>query len=163
MYRYRIRPDGASRPLERHRTLEIDDPLDTAAMGAAAARMTGERDFAALGSHVHGRTVRHLAELRVTRRGDLVEVKVTADAFLRRMVRSIVAILLEVGRGRLDADGAAALLDGTARALHGRAAPPRGLTLERIVYRSATRQPIESNPTGPPGPGTPGKTGEQGT
>ncbi len=96
--------------------------------------MKGERDFGALGSHVHGRTVRHVVELHVTRRGTLVEVRVTADAFLRRMVRSIVAVLIEVGRGRLAPEAVARLLDEPGRALHGRAAPARGLTLERIVY-----------------------------
>ncbi|MGH2402166.1 MAG: tRNA pseudouridine(38-40) synthase TruA [Candidatus Limnocylindria bacterium] len=140
VYRYRILMNGASRPLERHRTLEIDDQLDVDAMRAAAERMVGERDFAALGSHVHGRTVRHLAELRIVRRGDLVEIRVTANAFLRRMVRSMVALLLEVGRARLDADGIDRLLARGTRALHGRAAPARGLTLERVIYDSATKR-----------------------
>ena len=125
VYRYRIWTGGVRRP-ERHRTLEIDDRLDVAAMRAAAARMVGERDFAALGADAHGRTVRHLAEVRVTRRGDLVEVRVTANAFLRRMVRSIVAVLLEVGRGRLAPEAVDRLLDRPGRALHGRAAPARG-------------------------------------
>jgi tRNA pseudouridine38-40 synthase len=162
VYRYRIRMNGSRRPTDRHRTLEIDDRLDVAAMAAAAARMVGERDFAALGSHVRGRTVRHLAEVRVTRRGDLIEVRVTANAFLRRMVRSMVAILLAVGRGRLAPEAVDGLLDGTGRALHGRAAPPRGLTLERVVYESAD---MEQNASVPPNgrAGDQGKTGEQGT
>jgi tRNA pseudouridine38-40 synthase len=137
VYRYRIRMNGARRPAERHRTLEIDDRLDVAAMQDAARRMVGHRDYASLGSDVRGRTVRHLAEVRVTQRGSLVEVRVTANAFLRRMVRSIVAILLAVGQGRLAASAVEVLLDGTGRALHGRAAPPHGLTLERVVYGSA--------------------------
>jgi tRNA pseudouridine38-40 synthase len=138
IYRYRIRTGGAVHPLERHRTVEIDDVLDVSAMRAAADRMVGERDFAALGSDAKGATVRNLAEVRVTRRGDLVEIRVTANAFLRRMVRGIVAILLEVGRGRLAPEAVTELLDRRARALDGRAAPARGLTLERIVYPSAT-------------------------
>jgi tRNA pseudouridine38-40 synthase len=137
VYRYRILTNGTRRPLERHRTLEIDDRLDVDAMQAAAARMVGERDYASLGSNVHGRTVRHLAEVRVTRRGDLVEVRVTANAFLRGMVRSIVAILVAVGLERLAPEAVDRLLAGDRRALHGRAAPARGLTLERIVYPSA--------------------------
>ncbi|MGH2381687.1 MAG: tRNA pseudouridine(38-40) synthase TruA [Candidatus Limnocylindria bacterium] len=137
VYRYRILTNGVRRPLERHRTLEIDEALDVAAMQAAAARMLGERDFAALGADARDRTVRHLADLRVVRRGDLVEVRVTANAFLRRMVRSIVALLIEVGRGRLAPDAVDQVLDAGARALHGRAAPPRGLTLERVIYASA--------------------------
>jgi tRNA pseudouridine38-40 synthase len=101
VYRYRVLMNGTRRPLERYRTYEIDDALDVDAMQAAAARLLGERDFGSLGSHVTGRTVRHLAEVTVRRRGDLVEVRVTANAFLRRMVRSLVALLLEVGRGRM--------------------------------------------------------------
>ena len=137
VYRYRILTNGAVRPLERHRTLEINDRLDVTAMRAAAERMVGERDFASLGSHQHGRTVRHLAEVRVTRRGDLVEVRATGDSFLRRMVRSIVAILLAVGRGRLAISEVDRILAGQARALDGRAAPAQGLTLERVIYPSA--------------------------
>ncbi len=150
VYRYRILVNGASRPLERHRTLQIDEELDIGAMGAAAARMVGERDFASLGADARGRTVRHLAEVRVTRHGDLVEVRVTANAFLRRMVRSMIAVLMEVGRGRLAPEAVDQLLAGGGRALHGRAAPPRGLTLERIIYDSAEDQRNDS-------------TGEQGT
>jgi tRNA pseudouridine38-40 synthase len=151
VYRYRIRMNGARRPADRHRTLEIDERLDVEAMRAAAARMLGERDFAALGADARGRTVRHLDEVRVDRRGDLVEVRVTANAFLRRMVRSIVALLMEVGRGRLAPEGVDRLLEVGARALHGRAAPARGLTLERVIYESASNRRTRDN------------TGEQGT
>jgi tRNA pseudouridine38-40 synthase len=150
VYRYRILVNGAKRPLERYRTLEIDEPLDVDAMRAAAARMVGERDFSALGADARGRTVRHLAEVRVTRRGDLVEIRVTANAFLRRMVRSMVALLMEAGRGRLAPDDVQGVLDHGERALAGRAAPPRGLTLERVVYESAGKPKIEAVAT-PPG------------
>ena len=151
VYRYRIRIGGEVRPLERHRTVEIEDGLDVGAMRAAADRLVGERDFAALGSDAHGTTVRHLAEVRVTRRGNLVEVRVTANAFLKRMVRGIVAVLLEVGRGRLAPEAVTELLDRPGRALDGRAAPARGLTLERVIYPSARsttkRQTTNDAPT----------------
>jgi tRNA pseudouridine38-40 synthase len=55
------------------------------------------------------------------------------------MVRSIVALLLEVGRGRLAPDDVPGLLDGRGRALDGRAAPARGLTLERVTYEPRAR------------------------
>jgi tRNA pseudouridine38-40 synthase len=143
VYRYRIRMAGDKRAVDRHRTLEIGDRLDVAAMRAAAAELVGARDFAALGSDERGRTVRHLREVTVVHSGSSVEVRVTANAFLRRMVRSIVAILLEAGRGRLAPRSVAGLLDAGERALHGRAAPAHGLTLERVIYsntRTATRQ-----------------------
>jgi tRNA pseudouridine38-40 synthase len=139
VYRYRIRMAGDTRPLDRHRTLEIDDRLDVAAMRAAAATLPGERDFAALGSERHGRTVRRLTEVRIVQRGTLVEVRVTADAFLRRMVRSIVALLIEAGRGRLDPATVEGVLTAGGRALSGRAAPARGLTLERVIYSNTRR------------------------
>lgn len=139
VYRYRIRQAGSRRPVDRHRTLEIADRLDVAAMRAAAERLQGERDFAALGSDAHGRTVRHVSQVRVTARGDSVTVVVTANAFLRRMVRSIVALLMEAGRGRLSPDDVTRLLETGARALDGRAAPARGLTLERVTYGEPKR------------------------
>jgi tRNA pseudouridine38-40 synthase len=142
VYRYRILTQGARRPLERYRTLEIDEPLDVELMRAAAAPMIGERDFSALGADARGQTVRNLAEVRITRRGPLVEVSVTANAFLRRMVRSMVALLMEAGRGKLTPADVEALLARGERALAGRAAPPRGLTLERVVYGSATKSNI---------------------
>jgi tRNA pseudouridine38-40 synthase len=139
VYRYRIRDRGRRRPTDRHWTLEIADRLDVAAMAAAAARMVGERDFAAFGSVEGGGTVRELTEITVRRRRGTVEVRVTANAFLRRMVRSIVAVLLQVGRGKLAPDAVDALLVGSGRALDGRAAPARGLTLERVIYERRRR------------------------
>jgi len=134
VYSYRIRMVADGRPTERHRTLEIGDRLDVAAMRAAAAELLGERDFAALGSDAGGRTVRRLTEVSIAQRGTIVVIRVVANAFLRRMVRSIVAVLLEVGRGRLAPAEISGLLSRGERALHGRAAPARGLTLERVVY-----------------------------
>ncbi|MEO6578044.1 MAG: tRNA pseudouridine(38-40) synthase TruA [Candidatus Limnocylindria bacterium] len=139
VYRYRILMGGTRRPGERHRTLEVEETLDIGAMQAAADRMVGVRDFGALGADAQGRTVRRLADLRVIRKGNLVAVRVTANAFLKRMVRSIVAVLIEVGRGRLEATSVDEVLATGTRALHGRVAPPRGLTLERVIYESATR------------------------
>ena len=133
-YRYRIREGGDRRPTDRHRTLEISDRLDLAAMRDAAARMVGKRDFAALGSHPRGRTVRHLMAVSIRQRGTLIEVTVTGNAFLRRMVRSMVAVLLAAGRGQLAAVDVEQVLDAGQRALRGRAAPACGLTLERISF-----------------------------
>ena len=135
VYRYQVLMNGTRRPLERHRTLEIPDHLDVAAMRAAAARMVGERDFAAFGSDPRGRTVRHLLAVTVREQGTLVEVTVRGSAFLRRMVRSLVAVLLAVGRGQMAPADVDEVLEARQRALKGRAAPARGLTLERVSYQ----------------------------
>jgi tRNA pseudouridine38-40 synthase len=133
-YCYRIRQGGDRRPTDRHRTLEIPDRLDVAAMQDAANRMVGERDFAALGSDARGRTVRHLMAVTVRRRGTLIEITAQGNAFLRRMVRSLVAVLIAVGRGQLAPDEVEPLLEARQRALYGQAALARGLTLERIEF-----------------------------
>jgi tRNA pseudouridine38-40 synthase len=161
VYRYRVLMNGARRPMERYRTLEIDDGLDVGAMRAAAARMLGERDFGSLGSNVAGRTVRHLAEVTVRQTGDLVEIRITANAFLRRMVRSLVALLLEVGRGRMAPERVDGVLTGPGRALHGRAVPARGLTLERVIYDTATNR--RTTTSAPRRRRSNDDTGEQGT
>jgi tRNA pseudouridine38-40 synthase len=155
VYRYRIRMAGDKRPGERHRTLEIGDRLDVSAMRAAAAELIGERDFAALGSNARGHTVRRIHEVAVVSRGSSVEIRVTANAFLKRMVRSIVALLLEAGRGKLGPGSVAELLEAGERVLHGRAAPARGLTLERVIYLNSR--------TLPEGPGPSRRTRKQAT
>jgi tRNA pseudouridine38-40 synthase len=139
-YRYRIRDGGRRSPLDRHRTLELDVTLDVGAMQAAAARLIGEHDFAAFGTPPDGgSTWRRVTDVGVARRGALVEIRLTADAYLRRMVRSMVAVLVRVGRGELKAADLRRLVDDRRRALHGEAAPARGLTLERVLYRSGIR------------------------
>ena len=60
-------------------------------------------------------------------------IDVTADAFLRGMVRRIVAVLIEVGHGKMDATGVAAALVAGRPALDGASAPPHGLCLRRVV------------------------------
>ena len=145
VYRYRIRMAGNRRTADRHRTLEIDDRLDVGAMRTAAAALLGERDFGALGSHARGRTVRRVTEVRIVQRGTSIEVRVTANAFLRRMVRSIVALLIEAGRGRLDPEAVDEVLAAGDRALDGRAAPARGLTLERVIYPKTSNGPASAH------------------
>jgi tRNA pseudouridine38-40 synthase len=76
--------------------------------------------------------VRTLTKLSVVRRGDLITVTVIGDAFLRGMVRRIIAALLRVGHGRASAEDLAKVLKGRQPAFHGEAAAARGLTLWRV-------------------------------
>jgi tRNA pseudouridine38-40 synthase len=62
-----------------------------------------------------------------------VTIDVAADAFLRQMVRRIVAVLLEVGKGALDEEAVAEALASRQPALNGAVAPARGLCLRRVV------------------------------
>jgi tRNA pseudouridine38-40 synthase len=78
--------------------------------------------------------------VRVRRNGSLVTIDVRADAFLRGMVRRIAAVLLEVGRGKMDESGVRAALAARVPALDGAAAPPHGLSLRRVALGRRTGQ-----------------------
>jgi tRNA pseudouridine38-40 synthase len=130
-YRYTIW-NGPRSPLRERTALLVRSPLDTAAMARAAGVFVGRHDFSAFGEAAV-QPVRTVHSVRVRRVGRLVTVDVRADAFLRGMVRRMVAALLEVGKGTMDDAGVAAALAGTRPALDGAAAPARGLCLRRVA------------------------------
>jgi tRNA pseudouridine38-40 synthase len=66
--------------------------------------------------------------------GQLVEIRIVADAFLPRMVRGIVGALVEIGQGNRARDWMAELLAGQDRRLGPMNAPAHGLTLWRVGY-----------------------------
>jgi tRNA pseudouridine38-40 synthase len=110
-------------------------PLDVTAMTAASRNLLGLRDFAAFCRHRDGATtIRDLQRLDWSRDGDLITVRVTADAFCWSMVRSLVGALLAVGEGRREPGWCAELLTATRRSSDFAAAPARGLTLVGVDY-----------------------------
>ncbi len=129
-YRYLIW-NGPRSPLRERQALGVRERLDVAAMAKAARVLMGRHDFSAFGG-TDRQPVRTLSKLSVVRRGDLITVTVVGDAFLRGMVRRIVAALLRVGHGRASAEDLAKALKRRDPAFHGEAAAPRGLTLWRV-------------------------------
>ena len=130
-YRYTVW-NGPRSPLRERYALGVRDPLDVAAMARAGSVLVGRHDFGAFGT-TNRSPVRTVHAVRVARRGRVVTIDVTADAFLRGMVRRIVAVLIEVGHGKMDATGVAAALAARRPALDGASAPPHGLCLRRVV------------------------------
>ena len=138
-YRYTVW-NGPRSPLHERTALGIRIPLDTAAMARAGSAFIGRHDFRAFG--VAGRTsVRTVISVRVRRDGRLVTIDVRADAFLRGMVRRMVAVLLEVGLGKMEATAVGAALAGPGPALDGASAPAKGLCLRRVVLGRSTQEP----------------------
>ena len=142
-YRYSIW-NGPRSPLRERTALWVRQDLDASAMARAAAAFEGSHDFSAFGG-ADPQPVRTVHRLRVRRDGPLVTIDVRADAFLRGMVRRMVAALLAVGKGQLDASAVPGLLRGGVPALGGAAAPARGLCLRRVALgrrqeRDATAQ-----------------------
>jgi tRNA pseudouridine38-40 synthase len=131
-YAYRIRTGPVPDPMRARYELHHPRSLDLAALAACAAALPGTHDFTAFTptetEHVHfDRRVRS-AEWHVE--DDRVEFCITADAFLRHMVRVLIGTMLD----RPDPDRMAALLGGMPRSEAGRTAPPHGLTLTSVTY-----------------------------
>ena len=78
--------------------------------------------------------VRNLLAISVDRTEDLVVIRVTANAFIQQMVRSIVGTLVEVGEGKRPPGWVADVLEARDRAASGSVAPPHGLFLVEVDY-----------------------------
>jgi len=87
-------------------------------------------------------TVRTVDTVRVRREGRLVTIDVRANAFLRGMVRRMVAVLLEVGLGNMDETAVRTAMAGPGPAFDGASAPAKGLCLRRVVLG---RRPGDTN------------------
>ena len=136
-YEYRIRVAPERDPLERHREHWISAALDVAAMRQASARLVGRRDFSAFAAGPGG--VRTVRSADWCEEGATLRFRITADAFLRGMVRGIVGTLLWVGRGKTDPAAFDAILASRDRARGGPSAPANGLCLIAVEYGDARR------------------------
>jgi len=137
-YRYTVW-NGPRSPLRERTALGVRVPLDTDAMARAGSAFEGRHDFSAFGS-TDRQPVRTVYSVRVRRTGPLVTIDVRAESFLRGMVRRMVAVLLEVGRGKLEETAVAAALAAERPALHGAKAPAKGLCLRRVAIGRPSRR-----------------------
>ena len=141
-YRYRVVNSLVMPPFWRRYAIQESRQLDIAKMGRCGKLFMGEHDwtaFSAADAEVETR-VRTLTELSVVARpldrshSKLIEFTVSADGFLRYMVRSIVGTLLAVGRNEIDEETVARAIKDGDRSLAGPTAPARGLTLLSVQY-----------------------------
>lgn len=102
-YQYRIWNAEVADVFAAETHAHVARALDVPAMQAAAERLAGTHDFAAftVADPEVSSTVRTIAFIAVAREGDVVRLTVTADGFLRYMVRRIAGSLIEVGRGKM--------------------------------------------------------------
>jgi tRNA pseudouridine38-40 synthase len=135
-YVYRLYVSPVRDPLRRLRAWHLRLAPDLTAMREAASCLVGTHDFSAFGTPPQGgNPVRTVVEARWHEApGQECHFTITANAFLYRMVRTLVGTLVEVGQGRMTPEVFRGILAACER---GRAAPPapaHGLTLVAVDY-----------------------------
>jgi tRNA pseudouridine38-40 synthase len=132
----------------------VKEPLNVQRMRSAAEAFVGMRDFRAFTPGTPGtsgtsnltdempeaRSTLVLVErLEIVEDGDLILVGIVGSHFLWKMVRRIVGVLVEIGRGGLEPAAAAQFLTAESTAPARLTAPPSGLFLERVLYEDDAR------------------------
>ncbi len=136
-YQYRIYAAPEDDPLTRHLHWWYARSLDLAAMQAAAALLVGTHDFRGLqvqSGKEHEETMRELHAVHVGAAGDEIIIDVLGRSFMYKLVRSLVGLLVAVGRGHVPIEHVPGLLAGEPAARRSEVAPPHGLTLVRVFY-----------------------------
>ncbi len=135
-YLYRIICRPSRLALEEKRAWWVTKPLDHEAMHEGAQRLVGHHDFTTFRS-VHCQAtspMRTLDRLDVTRSGNLIEIRATAQSFLHNQIRSFAGSLKLVGEGKWTPDELQAALEARDRKACGPVAPPDGLYFMQVDY-----------------------------
>ncbi|HLH75451.1 MAG TPA: tRNA pseudouridine(38-40) synthase TruA [Candidatus Binataceae bacterium] len=136
IYEYRILNQPTRSVFDYRYTWHIREPLDVTAMAAAARQFIGEHDFAAFrtqGTPVRA-TVRRIYLSQWSVDGSRLSYRIEGSSFLRHMVRTLVATMVQIGRHRLGLAELQALLRSGTRAQAPAAAPASGLFLIGVRY-----------------------------
>ena len=135
-YEYRIDNGPYRDPFKVGYAWYLKKPLDERVMDTAAKHFIGKKDFSAFmasGSDVTD-TVREVKHAEVTREGDTVIFRVSADGFLYNMVRIMVGTLTDVSYGKIAPSDLPDIISSGERKKAGITAPPDGLYLKNVEY-----------------------------
>jgi tRNA pseudouridine38-40 synthase len=134
-YRYTVLNQPVRSPLARRNSLHVARELDLHRMQQAAGCFVGEHDFATFGQPPQGvNTVRKVLRAEWSDEVPWLWFEIEANAFLYRMVRSLVGTMLQVGRGSWTVEDVARALAARDRSQAGPSAPPHGLCLVKVEY-----------------------------
>jgi tRNA pseudouridine38-40 synthase len=137
-YRYLIDTGPAADPLQSHMRWWVRWPLDLDAMRLACDPLIGEHDFSSLcrrPPNPEATMMRRVHEARWSKLTDTTwAFDVRANAFCQQMVRSMVGLCVDVGRGHFSAGEVRSILRAQDRSRTGTLAPAKGLVLEEVGY-----------------------------
>ena len=136
LYTYTILNRPAKPTLDLGRVWHVPKHLDVETMRRAAGHLVGEHDFSSFRASdcQAAHPVRYLYSLKVQRDGERIAIRVFATAFLKHMVRNLVGVLVDVGRGRLAPEDVPAILQARDRSKASQTAPASGLCLESVFF-----------------------------
>ncbi len=139
-YRYTVRNHPVADPFSAGTAWHVERPLDLAAMRLACDPLYGEHDFASFcrrPTSDAGSLVRVVRDVRWDDLGDgMLRFEIEASSFCQQMVRAIVGTMVDVGVGRRKAGEMTAILRARSRSAAGQLAPPHGLCLWQVDYRT---------------------------
>jgi tRNA pseudouridine38-40 synthase len=133
--------DARSEPaLGRHFVTLVRKHLDVSVMNDASQTFVGSHDFAAFAgpsTPPDAPTQRDVESASVVRKGENIEFKITANAYLHQQIRRIAGVLYNVGTGKASGDIVGQLLATTKRGTASLVMPAEGLCLEEITYNGS--------------------------
>lgn len=134
-YRYFVLDRPVPDPILRNRVWHVPRQLDLEKMNEATEPIIGEHDFAAFCRAAEGRgTVRTVLDARWERFEETAVFEIKAGAFCHQMVRSLVAFMVDIGRGKTKVSAMTEVLASKDRAGTAGVAPPHGLVLWQVGY-----------------------------
>jgi tRNA pseudouridine38-40 synthase len=134
-YRYTVLNLPDRSPLARRTAWQVGHELDLQQMIHAGRSLVGTHNFAAFGRPPQGtNTVRTVERASWQEKGPILTFDIEANAFLYRMVRSIVGMLVLLGAGQISIEEFEALLQDGERSQIRQVAPAQGLCLMRVDY-----------------------------
>ncbi len=133
-YRYFIHQEKD--PFAARQSWHFPQELDLDAMNQAAAKLLGKQDFTSFSKlHTDVKTnICTVTRANWHRDGTALFFEITADRFLRNMVRATVGTLIEVGLGKITPDEITTILNARDRGAAATSVPPQGLFLWQIAY-----------------------------
>lgn len=135
IYEYHLYRSASRDPFLDRFAVWAPGPLNVGSMRRAAKALTGEHDFSSFCRRGEGSMVRRVRSITIrSPESERLVIRVVADSFCHQMVRSIVGLLLDVGRGKRRPDDAPKALKARDRAAAGPVAPAKGLVLVDVGY-----------------------------